>query len=60
MDNSIYKELDTLLKQDVKKMSYAEYLVWYEKAKELQSHFSLPILPLNMFQGVYKNDSTTL
>jgi hypothetical protein len=53
MENFAYKELDALLKQDVKKMSYAEYLVWYEKAKELQSHFSLPIVKLDSFQDAY-------
>ena len=51
---SLFKELDEFLKKsDPRKMSYNEYLLWYARAKELQSHFSMPIIPIDMFQTAF-------
>ena len=49
----IYRDLDEFLKLDPRKMNYAEYLIWYARARDLQSHFSLPIIPLDMFQAAF-------
>ena len=51
---SLFKELDEFLrKNDPRKMSYNEYLLWYARTKELQSHFSIPIIPVDMFQAAF-------
>ena len=50
----LYRQLEDLKSRDVKKMTYAEYLRWYADMKELQNHFSLPVIPLDMFQSVYE------
>ena len=49
----LYRELEKLTKQDVKKMTYTQYLEWYASVKDLQSYFSFPIIPLDMFQAAY-------
>ena len=51
--STLYRDLDEFLKLDPKKMTYAEYLKWYARARDLQAHFSLPIIPVDMFQGAF-------
>ncbi len=55
--STAYRDLDDFLKLDPKKMTYGEYLKWYARAKELQAQFSLPIIPLDMFQKAYADSS---
>ena len=51
----LYGRLEKLRNQDPRKMSYSQYVIWYNEAKKLQAHFSLPIIPVDMFQAAYED-----
>jgi len=53
-----HRDLDYFLRLDPRKMNYAEYLRWYARARDLQAKFSLPIVPLEMFQSAFQEPAS--